>query len=85
MKYRTHVWISSPTLFAVTRTFLTIALGSILSLCSNSSSKHVNLVWEKIALYLSLQIRLDYLIFLPEDGVVKPSGDAFLQEKINGW
>ena len=45
----------------------------------------MNLVWEKIALYLSLQIRLDYLIFLPEDGVVKPSGDAFLQEKINGW
>ena len=43
----------------------------------------MNLLWKKNASYLSLQTRLDHLIFLLENGVVKLSGDAFLQERIN--
>jgi len=44
----------------------------------------MNLLWEKFVSCLFLQIRLDHLIFLPGKGVIKPSRDAFLQERICG-
>jgi len=46
----------------------------------------MNLLREKIASCLSLQIQLDYLIFLLGGGVDKLSGDAFFfyKKKIGG-